>query len=282
MELSLITPTAYMEMTKLLGGRFCIAPIARDNKAYFDFFLHASQEGYKVILDNGVFESDRMDAGAYIDLAIALDAKVVVAPDMIGAPIDVNRKVCLEFAAALKRAWPVGMKPPALMYVPQCSPGAGACDQFYEEIDWALCSQDAFDWIGICRDAVYNAFKDITYSTDQEINRLFFVQRAIEYFSKKAILGKHWHFLGLGQQLHLIQHYWFVDSMDTATLFYHATCDNMVAEGFLPPLPRRPKDYFKMQAFNEFEPLVEFNCRAAKIYADKADELRHTILGDRL
>ncbi|GAG44090.1 unnamed protein product, partial [marine sediment metagenome] len=108
---------------------------------------------------------------------------------------------------------------------------------------------ETYQWIGICRDAVFNAFGRFTHTEDQELNRFFFAASLMEAFpgpeGLALILGKKWHFLGMGGRLDLLPYYWFVDAMDTASLFYQATLGYIVNDEYmLTGKLKRPKDYF--------------------------------------
>lgn len=288
MELSLITPVEHIKHTALLSGRFCIAPVAIQHEAYRRYFTQDSGAGYKVILDNGVFESDKVQDEDYIGLARAIKPRVLITPDTINRSAEDNYTCGRGFAELVKveELNNVLPEPIELMHVVQCEKDDD--DGFWRVIGDILAGE-TFQWIGICRDAVYNAFSQFTHTEDQELNRFFFAASLMEAFPGKEglalILGKKWHFLGIGKRLDLLQYYWFVDAMDTASLFYQSTLRNLVTDHFfLPGTLKRPKDYF----IRDFSPEddwvnhLKHNCAFALKPAQQADQRRRRILGGRL
>lgn len=283
MELSLICPVKHIEWTKLLPGRFCIAPIARRYKEYFSYFHNASIDGYKVMLDNGVFEDDKTQDEDYINLAREIEPRVLVIPDTINASAKENWEAACGFIDLVKveelnNSLHV---PVELMFVLQCE--KDDTEGFWRALFLALRSEEV-QWIGICRDAVFNAFSQFTCTEDQELNRFYFVSQLQEKY-RNEIPQKKWHFLGIGNRLDLLQYYWFVDTMDTASLFYQATMDVTVTNEFiLPGVLKRPKDYF----VRDFSPEEEWintlkcNCANALEVAQRADANRRKQLGGRL
>lgn len=284
MELSLICPVAHIKHTQLLPGRFCIAPIALKYPAYKAYFINAAIDGYNVILDNGVFESDKVQDEDYINLARQIKPRVLIAPDSINAGAQANLAAGLEFALLVQSEELNAClsEPIELMYVVQCKKD----DQhgFWTALEDTLFGT-TFQWIGICRDALYNAFAQYTHTDDQELNRFFFAARLQETTLRDDILKKKWHFLGIGSRLNLVQHYWFVDAMDTASLFYQSTLRNSVTpEGILLGMLKRPKDYF-VRDFGQdglWLDRLEHNCRQALYWSQLADKARRRQLGGRL
>lgn len=288
MELSLICPVKYIEQTSLLAGRFCIAPVAMKHPDYKRYFANASHNGYSVILDNGVFESDKVPDKEYIDLARLIKPRVLVAPDTINAAAKKNLAEADKFVELVHKENMQSVMPHPLdfMYVVQCEKNDE--DGFWDVLGDVLV-EDTYQWIGICRDAMFNAFSQFTHTEDQELNRFYFAARLMAAFPGKEglglILGKKWHFLGIGGRLDLLQYYWFVDAMDTASLFYQATLRNKVTEEFiLPGVLKRPKDYFIRDFGHKgcWLDVLEYNCLAALAVAQKADTRRRHILGGRL
>lgn len=290
MELSLICPVKHIKYTSLLAGRFCVAPIALKHHKYKSYFINAALDDYEVILDNGVFESNKVQDEDYINLAREIKPRVLIAPDTINAGARENLDATDKFAElvmieelnnSLREEAPI-----ELMHVIQCKKGND--DSFWRVLGDIL-TGDTYQWIGICRDAVYNAFSQFTYTEDQELNRFFFVASLMEAFPGKEglalILGKKWHFLGIGNRLDLLQYYWFVDAMDTASLFYQSTLRNTVTpEGILPGELKRPKDYF-IRDFGHagfWTDKLEHNCRRALYWAQQANIKKRRILGGRL
>lgn len=285
MELSLICPIKHIEWTKLLPGRFCLAPIALRHEEYRRYFTNASIDGYDVILDNGVFEADTMTNKDYLELAKEIQPTVLVVPDRIGAQAYDNYTLAETFAQSVGPALSDSVKKlPELMFVPQCE--VGDAKGFKEMLHLAI-AEPAFQWIGICRDVVYNAFGQWLPTKQQEMLRFFFTgwlleNRLLEYARDK---GKKFHFLGMGEDVSLIQHHWYVDSMDTASIFFHSTM-GAVTEGGSPldTGVKRPRDYFIRDFGPEEEwlDILKVNCLEVLRYATAAKRMRQRILGGRL
>lgn len=278
MELSLICPILHIEWTKLFAGRFCLAPVALRTDEYYHYFKNAAADGYKVTLDNGIFEDNKVKDNQYIDLARELGVHTLVIPDTINSSAIANCAEALKFINLVN-----GITDEfELMYVPQCHKGDTV--GFWSLIARALDNPD-IQWIGICRDAVYNAFAADTHTEDQELNRFFFASRLQEKYHTETILRKKWHFLGMGANIDLLQYFWFVDAMDTASLFYQATLGNKVTnECILPGDLKRPKDYFikDFSPEHEWADTLKYNCWAALDAAQRATANRRKILGGRL
>ena len=275
MELALICPVQHIEMTSILAGRFCIAPIALQHEEYRNFFIAAQD----VILDNGVFENHVIDYTHYAQLVDAIQPKVVIAPDIIGGDADENFRCSLRAAKQLKQDFPDIQ----VMFVPQCRRGdflgfENALDTCADEV--------AFDYIGICRDAVYNAYGQFTNTKDQELNRFYFaaVTNSSGRITRLLEAGKKFHFLGIGDHIDLIQYYWFVESMDTASLFWQSYLGQELQNGLLPTCLKRPKDYFTRPypTSENLNMLIEENCIKAQQYADMATALKGDITQGRL
>jgi len=284
MELSLICPVKHVEWTRFLPGRFCIAPVALKHTNYRSYFVNAAIDDYKVILDNGVFEDTRVQAEDYINLARHIKPRVLVIPDVINAGAGANYDAALSFIDLLKveelnNSLP---EPVELMYVVQCE--KNDTDGFWGAIHNTI-RNDGIQWIGICRDAVYNAFSQFTHTEDQELNRFYFAAKLQQLYPVVDILKKKWHFLGIGKHLDLLQYYWFVDAMDTASLFYQSTLGKVItAEYILPSVLKRPKDYFVWD-FGPEDSWVEeldYNCQVALEVAQRADVNRRRQQGGRL
>ncbi len=277
MQLSLITPVEYLQYTSLLPGRFALAPVAREFATYHDYFAAASEAGYKVILDNGIFENDKVANDDYLDLVRSIKPQVLVIPDTINANAVDNWNEAIAFVAKVKEAnlpWQT-----ELMFVIQCEKEEET--SFWDTLDKALDTSE-FEYIGICRDAVYNAFGHITNTEDQELNRFYFAAALQKRYNTVCIGRKKWHFLGMGNRIDLLQYYWFVDSMDTASLFYQATLGvEITNEFFLPAKLKRPQDYFGATFLNEAEwaRIVNQNCYSALVMAQQADVNRRLRLG---
>ena len=279
MDLCLITPIQQLECTRLLPGRFCIAPIAARNETYRRFFTAEAVKGYSVILDNGVFENDILTDAEYIELAQKIGAKIVIVPDQIGSEAGGNLKRGYAF---IGHATPKLAVQTEYMFVPQCSRNHD--DDFKTVLTTAI-SLPEFKWIGICRDAIYNAFGQYTHTEDQELNRFFFSV----WFEKSGLLGtalangKKFHFLGMGGNLRLSEHYWYVSSMDTASLFFLSSLGITATEdGYLHDKIKRPADYF-IRDFSYLDwDILKHNCLEAQRWASKAQIKRNQIEGWRL
>lgn len=284
MELSLICPVKHIKHTALFAGRFCVAPIALKHSEYKTYFANASIDGYKVILDNGIFEDNKVQDEAYINLARFIEPRVLILPDTINASAKENWKATLSFVDLIEtEELNNSLKEPVeLMHVVQCEKDDD--EGFWKTLYLALHSKE-IQWIGICRDAVFNAFSQYTGTDDQELNRFYFVAELQKNYARDDILGKKWHFLGIGKRLDLIQYYWFVDAMDTASFFYQSILRNRVTEAFfMPGVLKRPKDYFVRDFGHEgfWLDCLQYNCQQALVVAQQADVRRRQILGGRL
>lgn len=285
MELSLICPIKHIERTSLLPGRFCIAPVAIRYDEYKRYFINASGKGYKVILDNGIFEEDQVQDEDYINLARQIKPRVLVAPDTINAGAKENLEAANKFAemVQVEELNASLQQPIELMHVLQCrkDDDSGFWVALRDVLD-----EDTYQWIGICRDVVFNAFSQYTHTEDQELNRFYFAARLQERFPTIDILRKKWHFLGMGKRLDLLQYFWFVDAMDTASLFYQSTLINYVDTDSFTLLGdlKRPKDYFTRDFSPEEDWIdtLKFNCNQALYCAQRADINRRKQLGGRL
>jgi hypothetical protein len=259
---------------------FVLANVAARSNVYKDHYIGARQYKRFIMLDNGVFENDQIDVATYLELAKCLKPNVIIAPDTINADADYNWQKALEFAALVEKAnFNFDCE---LMFVPQCEQGQEAT--FWRILDTALKSPK-FQWIGICRDAVFNAFGQYTNTEEQELNRFYFVGRLQEHYQPHMILQKKWHFLGMGKHINLLPYYWFVDTMDTASLFYQGTLKNTLsANGIMPETLKRPRDYFFKSFMHEdaWQYNVEHNCHDALQWAQRADKLKRKLLGGRL
>ena len=269
MELCLITPPLFVEFTGLLSGRFCIAPVARDNTKYFEYFKKAADDGYNVILDNGAWEGSLVTGAELTSLADAMNAKVIITPDIVGGDSKESYQLSRDFAADCGPLF-------ELMVVPQCRPGENG--EFWKVVKQAI-ENPQFEWIGIGRQPVINAFSQFTMTDDQELNRFYFAcemhKRGFVHLAKRA--GKKFHFLGVGDKIHYLQYYYWVESIDTASLFHQATFSNQVTlEGLLPTDVSRPKDYFTRIYQNPtfWEKTLRWNCHEVMKWVQKANNLK--------
>lgn len=279
MELALITPATarHLDASYLLPVKFCIAPVALHETLYKTFFQDCVKRGYTVILDNGVFESTIITDKDFFQLITEIQPTTVCIPDRIGSPAFDN----LFNARQWKQQWEESKQyaslktKPKLMFILQCE--VDATVDFEDVIRDAVSSGD-FDVIGLSREAAYFAYGKWTHSSEQEINRLYAVQRLqqIGIVQESIKLGVGWHFLGIGEHVDLIQYYWFVDSMDTASFFFNNTHDEAIGS------IKRPSDYFTRTFTHVDMEAVKRTCDQAQVYASLATKLRHKILRDRL
>lgn len=282
MELSLICPVSEIESTKLLSGRFCLANIAAKYPTYLEYFTQATADGYQVILDNGIFEDDQIAPEQFASIIETVQPAIVIAPDTIMGDAEKNLERGRKFAIGITSTFPDVKQ---ICFVPQCVIG----DLLgFQKVLIAAIEDPLFQVIGICRDAVYAAFNQYTHSQEQEVNRYFFSCWAQKegYIQLAQSLGKKWHFLGVGDHWHLLQYYWFVDYMDTASLFWNSINGVEMKNGVFPTMLRRPLDYF-FRDYNgllteEILELLIFNCQQAQQYVDKANALARKLKGKRI
>jgi hypothetical protein len=282
MDLALDAPINYLKYVPIWPGRFAIASVASQSDRYLSFYREAAKH-YTVILDNGVFESHHLTDKEYFDVAETMFPHVIVAPDRINSNADENYKRACDFARKFSNSPLTHIdKPTTLMCVIQCEKEETI--DFWTILD-TLLNDPKFEYIGICRDAIYNAFGHFTNATEQETNRFYFVTELQRRYTVKQIMSKKWHFLGIGEHVHLLQYYWFVNSMDSASAFYQGVLGNLLSkEGIMPATLRRPRDYFIATHMweDQWEHNVEANCREMLRWAEKAGQLKRRILGGRL
>jgi len=290
MQLSLITPVSHLWMSHLLPGRFCLANIALQYEDYLKYFIHEQSKGRGVILDNGVFEADCITEEEYFMVTIAIQPDIVVAPDEIGGNAIENFESAKEFIEKLEKAIlaqkEIVCPHTQVMFVPQTP--FNDVESFGQVIEQFI-KEPKMNVLGICRDACYNAFNQVTHTIDQELNRFYFGI----WLQKTGLLtqlqktDKKIHFLGIGDQVHMLQHYWYVDSADTASFFWQATQGNIITpEGMLPTIYKRPAGYFG-RTFQHIDPselyvLVEENCNKAQYWNQKSIDYRNRQTGGRI
>ena len=103
MELSLICPIEHLEHSYNLPGRFCIASICMQSSKYREFFREASDTGYTVIMDNGVFEGHILSEEDYKQMINYIKPRVLILQDHINANWQVNLKYAQEQAKEYKQ-----------------------------------------------------------------------------------------------------------------------------------------------------------------------------------
>jgi len=248
---------------------------------YRDMFIQAAKN-YEVVLDNGAFEDSLVHKEEYFELISQMKPAIVVAPDLLNANANANLRVGIEFAEELRDR--MGRNTPQIMFVPQCE--RGDTEGFYFAINEALNSHK-FQWLGICRNACYNAFGRLTHTADESINKLFFGMWAEQnvILQRAREEGVRFHMLGIGGNFALLQKMWWVERADTASLFFQSTLGNHISrDGILSEAVYRPPDFF----YRDFGPDKEwadaltFNCNVALKYASNAKRLRNEVLGERI
>lgn len=305
MKLALITPTANLEMTTLLPGRFCIASIAGFNLPYRQWFIEEQRKGREVILDNGVFEGDYMTPEVYSQVVSQMRPRVLIAHDKINDDVEVNYDRACQFATGIQEAIAHEIKTeekqkeevsskeiivevpytPEIMFVIQTK----ECnwEKIYSVLDTFLANEN-LHWLGICRDFAYQMVGAFTQTDDQELNRIILctlLEANGKYISRLRAAGKKIHFLGIGDKVHLLQHAWYVDSADTASFLWQASLGNTIGGvGVLHTKHKRPYNYFDMDFGNgkEVWANVSHNCFAAQAYAQMAIDTRRRLEGGRL
>ncbi len=280
MELCLIVPTAHVEWTSLLPGRFCLANIKHDG--YRELFATATREGYGVVLDNGVFENELVNNAQFIEVIREIRPQVVVVPDLMNANAHTNLKHAFNFVDELPTEELTYV--PELMFVPQCQRNDA---EGYKKALWEAINSGQFQWMGICRNACNNALSRFTHTADESMNKFFFGGWAerlgiLDLAREKKV---RFHLLGIGGNLAMLQYLWWVDRADTASLFFQATLNITPSmSGMLSEDVSRPADYFRRDfgPAAKWKNALQYNCREALKYASMAARLRHSILKDRI
>ena len=295
MELCVICPPKLVHWSDCCSGRFCIASIAATNQTYRNWFLTASQSGYRVILDNGIFEGKPLNNMQLWEMVGQVGASVVVAPDIINGDVNQNWTKGQKFLDDR----PNDLDHVQVMYVPQIADSSlNQRSVAWEQIrsiagaikSWpGYADASRFTWLGICRDFVHKLYKHVSYTADQEINRLHFAQdlehrvNIIEMLKRKINI----HLLGIGNHVHLLEHMWFVTSADTASFCWRGLARKGLTEGSFPADgARRPTDYFyrdwKLYNDEVFHRYVKLNCDAAQVWANHASEKRTQVMEEQL
>jgi len=271
MDLSLITPPAFVEYTSLLPGRFCIGSAAVCNNRYRDFFKKSAAQGYRVILDNGAFEGNLLAPSMLHELACEIGAAIVVAPDIYNGDTQESLSLSQRYLDEY-----LGEASYSLMLVLQCAPGQILIDEMIEGLP------KGFDWIGLPRILAHNLYARQTHCNKQELLRFLLAANLQSGAAFGKLRERKIHFLGLGDELFMLPYFWWVDSIDTASLFWQAMCGNRVTkDGFLHTRISRPSNYFSLtHAGPQFESCLEHNCKYALEWAEKANERRREITGN--
>lgn len=282
MELCLITPAAHVKWTCLLPGRFCLANVNHDG--YREEFANYVRAGYEVVLDNGVFEGELVTNKQYIDTIREIKPQVIVVPDLMNASADANFQHALAFIADWDSINPLRGGAAKLMFVPQCE--RGDVEGYKHTLIEAI-KTPYFRWIGICRNACFNAFGQFTHTEDEAVNKFFFGAWAEQNGILKSAYEKkvRFHLLGIGGNLSMLQYLWWADRADTASLFYQATLGETASrDGVLTEEICRPADYFRCDYGSPpgWLPMLKVNCTIAQRYATRAKRLKRKILKDRI
>lgn len=219
MLLFLINP-ATIDTPKHSDGAFMIAPWLCDNEPYRKQQEELLRQGAFSILDNGAFEGAPLKQEDLTDIMEALPRypDVLVLQDNLDCDAKESKARAIEHYGHLRTQFE--NIPFELMYVPHVRPKEGV-QGLMGLLDWAHDpSQSWISWIGIPRATVNNAYSPYTQTEEQEVNRLVFVNDMMQVMPHLLITEKRkkWHFLGMGADINLIRHFWFVDSMDTASL----------------------------------------------------------------
>jgi len=278
MELALICPVNYVHMSSLLPGRFCIASIAAKHPNYSDYFCNASAQGYNVVLDNGMFEEDTLTDAQLWQTSDVIQPQVLIAPDEFDSSAKANYERALTFTKARDKHTDV-----QLMHAIQCMYGDET--GFWIALEKTL-KEDEFDWVGIGRNTLYNAFGRHTLTRDQSLNAFYFIIELRKTHPRIWNLFKNSntkiHLLGIGGRVDLLKYFWFVDRMDTASFFWQGSLGRSIQYGTLSEQIKRPRDYFIRDYSERFFTFIESNCRQASIFAQKANELKRQELGGRI
>jgi len=279
MDLCLITPIKYIEYRKLLPGRFCLGHIAMENEVYGRAFEEDGKKGYKVILDNGVFEEEVIHEADYVELAHEIEPSILVIPDILNGAADVNLKHAIKFATKYKDT----LSCCNFMFVPQCRPQD---DEGFEKALRDAIASGLFKYIGICRNATHSAFSQYTHIENEDVNKFYFGVWAERLGIFEAAREKNvkFHILGVGIDYGMLSYCWWADSADSAGLFYQSAESRLMYSGHLDPGIHRPSDYF----IRDYEPedawieTLRINCRRAARHASDALKLKRYIMGGKI
>jgi len=292
MELALITPPASLEMAHLLPGRFCIASIAGHNEEYCNWFATQQTLRGNVMLDNGVFEDDSMPEKLYSQVVSQIRPKVLIAHDIINDDCNTNYERAAKYALGLKEATKAANEEtayePEIMFVLQTAiKDAGHWGILYDVLQKFLDNEN-LKWIGICRDLAFQMVGAFTGTDNQEINRLVLctcLETQGKWISRMREAKKKIHFLGIGDNVNLLQYAWYVDSADTASFLWQASIGNTIGGvGVLYTKYKRPYNYFENDFGDSKEvwAAISHNCYEAQRYAQMAKDLRRQKEGGRL
>ena len=208
-----------------------------------------------------------------------MGAKIVVVPDLYGGNAEDNFKKGLAY----KEKFP---NPPyLLMFVCQTAAKSQAWPQ-EEESFWRILKEatEIFHFVGIPRIATHNLYSDKAKTMSQELLRFIFSHELQKRIPQNELEYRNFHLLGVGDELHMLEHFWWVHSMDTASLFWQSWVGNRVScDGLLHSIIARPKHYFHLERKDfppNFKDILKKNCEAAMKYASKAKELRRHVTGN--
>jgi len=231
MKLALLCPVEWLNYTELLPGRFCIASVARRHPHYANYFARQKD----VILDTGAFEGDDLTDQEYGEVIERIKPKVVIVPDLLHGNAYENIQRADQFLTYYHAHH---KHPVEFMYVLQ----AHTESELWESLSWAIYSR-SFQWIGLPRTSLWRIYHKHTKTnkyTEQEQLRWYFTVELSRrgYIELTQEHGIKWHYLGMGPDTHFLRYYWFVESMDTAWLFWSSIDPNRTS---------RPPNYFEWQ-----------------------------------
>lgn len=195
MKLAFITPTAYLEKFSSQGDIFlALAHLIDDegNNEYARFHRRMSEQGRRVILDNGLFEGAQVSTDQLLQRARVIDAQCVCAPDAL---FDSKGTIKLfkEFIRAKHDAGLVC----EVMGIPQ----ANTPTEWWECFQFMQAQSDC-DMLGLSILSIPHAFADAAEANDRHRitdSRVHVLRQlyALSYLADTRL--KPMHLLGLGE-----------------------------------------------------------------------------------
>lgn len=85
MKVAHIVPIPNLPQIKGSPLHMCLAPIAKHDQEYFQFYKSEAENGSYVILDNGMFEGEMLSTDEILDIYFKIGASEVIAPDILGS-----------------------------------------------------------------------------------------------------------------------------------------------------------------------------------------------------
>lgn len=193
MKLAFITPTAYLETFSAQGDIFlALAHLIDDNgeNEYAAFHRRKSQEGHRVILDNGLFEGAQVTTDELLRRADVIKASVVCAPDVLYD----SRATIKEFKKFIRAKQEYGLVC-EVMGIPQA----------YTQTDWWECFQfmdmhPDCNLIGLSILSIPKSFtKFSTYEQPITSSRMHLIRQLYSYSDLSGHRITPCHLLGLGE-----------------------------------------------------------------------------------